>query len=203
MQPPLSFSAAAVQLALITSQTANFTFTSDEMTAALTFAWQDSYVVTTAFDSSLTYVVGTWQYAVPATLTTVKEIEVIIPDNAQEVTPYSTQNYPVKISQDLYEIVNGNIQFFGQAQNYLGTSYTLYLKGNYKLLITDNLPTVNLVNYVLWLAADTLMAQLLLKAAFVFLRNDTNIAAIVAAQKITGTKVLEMKQRLAREYESV
>jgi hypothetical protein len=207
MQPnsptaPIAFAEALASLNILTSQTANFTFTNDEMTQALTTAWNDSFVVTVAYDSSLVYQVGTWVYAIPATMVTVKEIYVILPDNAQEVTPYDTTNYPVKVSQDLYEIVNGNIQFLGESQNYLYDTYTLYLKGNYKLGLSDSLPTVNLINYVLWLAVDTLMRQLLLKSTFVFLRNDATIPAIVAAQKVTSEQVLVYKQRLFREFES-
>lgn len=203
MNPPLGFDDALTQLQLLTSQTAFFTFNNDELTQALTTAWQDSFVVATVFDSSLTYSVGTWQYTVPDTMRTVKEIYVILPSSPQVQSPTGTQNYPVKVSEDLYEIVDGVIQFFGQAQNYLGNSYTLYLKGNYKLTTDDELPTENLINYVLWSAADTLMSQLLLKSAFVFLRNDTTIGAIVAAQKVTQDKVLVYKQRLFREFESV
>lgn len=203
MTPPLSFANALIQLKTLTSQTANFTFTNDELTAALTTAWQDSFVVTTVWDQTLTYVTGTWQYTVPATLTSVKEIYIILPDFTPETTPGTSTQYPGRVDKSLWEVVAGKIQFAQDAQNYIGSNHTLYLKGNYRLTTSDTLPTVNLINYVLWLAANTLMNQLLLKSAFVFLRNDTTIGEIVAAQKITEGQMLQYKQRLAREFESV
>lgn len=200
--PPLTFAEALLALQILTSQTANFTFNNDELTQALTAAWMDGYVVTEAYDSSLTYQSGTYIYAVPASMRTVKEIYIILPVNWQEDAPLLTTAYPGPISPDLYEVINGNIYFRDITQQYFDDSYTLYLKGNYKLSTNDSLPTENLVLYVLWLAADNLMNMLLLKSAFVFLRNDTNVAAIVAASKITSTKVLELKQRLQRSFES-
>lgn len=199
---PLSFANAQTELATITSQTANFTFTSDELTSALTQAWMDGYVVAEKWDSSLTYSQGTYIYTVPATLRTVKEIAIILPANSTDYVPPGAGNYPGTISKDLWEVIDGSIHFRDITQLYFADSYTLYLKGNYKLQTTDSLPTENLCLYVLWLAADNLMQMLLLKSAFVFLRNDTSLQAIVAASKITSMKVLEMKQRLPRGFES-
>lgn len=201
--PPLTFTQALQALAIITTQTANFTFDGDELNSALTQAWMDSFVVWEAYDTSLTYVQGTWIYPIPTTMRTVEEIYIILPVNAQEASPLNTTNYPGPISKDLYEIINGSIYFRDVSQNYFYDSYVLYLKGNYKAQVSDSLPTENLVMYVLWLAADNLMNMLLLKSAFVFLRNDTNIAAIVAAQKVTGTRVLMYKQRLQRSFQSI
>ena len=201
--PPLDYNDALTSLNLLTSQTANFTFTSDEMNLALTNAWNDGFVVSEVWDSSLTYAMGTWQYPIPNTLTTVKEIYIILPQNALDTIPPGGGNYPGKVSSDLWEIVDGNIQFDAATPRYFGDTYTLYLKGNYKLQLTDSLPTTDVINYVLWLAADNLMMQLLLKSAFVFLRNDTQLTAIINAQKTTGTKLLEMKQRLARSFKSM
>lgn len=201
--PPLAYDDALVSLGIITSQTANFTFTSDEMNMALTNAWNDSFVVSTIWDSSLNYATGTWQYPIPSGLTTVKEVSLILPDFGLDTIPPGTSDqYPGRIDSSLWEVVGANLQFAYDAQRYIPDSHVLYLKGTYKLQLSDSLPAVNLINYVLWLAADNLMMQLLLKSAFVFLRNDTNLMAIVNAQKVTGTKVLEMKQRLLREFQS-
>lgn len=201
--PPMTFTEMLVSLNLLTTQTANFTFTSDEINLALTNAWNDSFVVSTVWDSSLNYSTGTWQYPLPATLISVKEVYLILPDFALETIPPGTSDqYPGRIDSSLWEVVDGNLQFAADAQRYIPDSHVLYLKGTYKLQLTDSLPTVNIINYVLWLAADNMMMQLLLKSAFVFLRNDTNLQGIVAAQKVTGTKVLEMKQRLFREFQS-
>lgn len=200
---PFAFTDALTSLTLLTTQTANFTFTSDEVNLALANAWNDGFVVQTVWDSSLTYSTGTWQYPVPDTLDTIKEVYLILPDFALDTIPPGTSDqYPGKIDSHLWEVVDGQLQFSADAQRYIPDSHILYLKGNSKLQLTDDIPTINLANYVLWLAADNMMLQLLLKSAFVFLRNDTNLAGIVAAQKVTGTKVLEMKQRLFREFQS-
>lgn len=200
--PPLTFTEALAALKILTSQTANFTFTNDELTLALTTAWMDGFVTTEAYDSSLTYVPGTYIYTIPTSMRTVKEVYIILPSGSQTSPPFATGNYPGPISSDLYEIINGSIYFRDITQMYMDNNYTLYLKGNYKLQTSDSLPTENLVNYVLWLSADTLMNQLLLKSVFVFLRNDTTVAAIQAAKKITETQVLTYKQRLQRSFES-
>jgi hypothetical protein len=184
----------------MTTQTANFTFTNDELTLALTTAWQDSFVGTVVWDSSTQYVLGQYIYPVPSTMTVVRDIYIIKPETTANT---DEDNYPEKIDQSLYEIINGSIYFLSQWQNFVNDTVTLYIKGYNPLTVSNSLPSNNIINYVLWLAADTLMQQLLLKSAFVFLRNDTSIAAIVNAQKITATQVLKYKQRLFREFESI
>lgn len=192
MNPPLSFSDALTQLKLLTTQSANFTFTDDELTQALQTAWNDTYVCNVVWDSSLTYTVGTWQYLLPDTLTTVREL----------YFKRTSTDYPEKISPDLYEIVNGNIQFGLLTQNWLADNYTLYIKGLYKLTTDDDLETQNLVNYVINLAAETLLNNLVLKRTFVFLRNDTTMGDIVGALRVIQGNVLRYKQAILREFES-
>ena len=192
MNPPLSFTNAKTQLNLLTSQTANFTFTDDEITQALTTAWNDPFVGNVVWDSSLSYVIGTWQYAIPSTLTQVREIYI----------QKTTDQYPQRIDPSLYEIVNGNIQFVEHVQKWIYDTYTLYLKGLYKLTTTDNLVTDNQVNYVLTNAAYILLRQLALKRTFVFLRNDTTMRDIVEARNDMRSDVLRYKQALLREFES-
>jgi hypothetical protein len=199
MNPPLTFANALTQLKLMTTQTANFTFTNDELTQALTIAWQDSFAGNIVWDSSVQYVMGTYQYAIPATLTTVREIYIVKPET--NLTG-AGGNYPEPISQDLYDIVNGKIQFRQIMQNFVGNSVTLYLKGFYSLTVNDNLITDNQVNYVLHLAAYSLLRSLLLKRVFVFLRNDTTTGDIKLATDIMRNEVLTYKQRLLREFES-
>ena len=193
MNPPLPFVDALTQLSLLTSQEGNFTFTTDELTQALTQAWNDTYVVNQVTDSSLTFVPGTYLYAIPATMDVVRSIKFIRTIN----------DYPEEISSDLYSIVAGNIEFNEGMRRWLGDNYTLYIKGSYKVATTDSLLTQNLVNYVLNLAAEILLSRLLLKKTFVFLTNDTTVQEIIASLNTIQGQVLRYKQSLLREYESI
>jgi hypothetical protein len=192
MNPPLSFSNALTQLSLLTSQAGNFTFSSDELTQALTQAWNDTYVVTQVWDGTTAYAPGTWQYPIPATVGVVRGL----------YFQRSTTDYPEEISPNLYDIVSGNIQFNNDMRNWLYDNYTIFIKGSYKLLTTDNLPTTNHINYVLNLAAEGLLARLLLKKTFVFLTNDTSVPEITAALNAIQSQVLRYKQALLRQFES-
>jgi hypothetical protein len=191
MNPPLTQAAALTQLKLYTSQTANFTFTDDELTQALQAAWNDPYVVNVAWDSSISYSAGTWQYAIPATLSTIRGLYFKLDSN----------DYPRPISPDVYEIVNGEIQFRPTIQTILNDTMTIYAKGTYKLTSSDSLTTNAQVNYVINLAAQILLNQLLLKRAFQFLRNDTTTADIVRSLQAIQGNVLRYKQAILREFE--
>lgn len=193
MNPPMNFANGLIQLKLLTSQVANFTFTDDEITQALTTAWQDQFVVNPVWDSSIVYQIGTWQYPVPATIDNIKEVYI----------KRNTDQYPEKISQDLYEIVNGQLQVANKAQLFLDNSYVFYLKGNYKLTTSDSLQTDNQINYVLANAAFILLRQLSLKAAFVFLRNDISMVDIIRAKNDMQNDVIRYRQALSREFETV
>jgi hypothetical protein len=192
MTPPLNFTDAKTQLALLTSQGANFTFTDDELTQALQTAWGDTYVCVAIWDDSLTYTTGTWQYTIPTGLTRVQDI----------FYKRTTTDYPELLSKELYDIVDGKIQFNVNAVKWLGDTYTLYLKGLYKLTTDDELPTDNLVNYTLSLAAYTLLKMLIYKRNFVFLRNDTSMSDIINSRRDMQADMLRYKQALLREFES-
>lgn len=192
LTPPLTFTNAQTELSTLTTQTGNFTFDSDELTQALTEAWNDNYVVNQVWDSSISFQTGTWQYALPSTVTVVRDL----------YYQRSTDDYPERLSPELYEIVNGNIQFLEYTQNWLDDTYTIYIKGAYKLTTSDSLSTYAQVNYVINLAAELLLNRLLLKKTFVFLTNDTTVAEIVAALKIYSAQVLTYKQAILREFES-
>lgn len=192
MNPPLDFPTALQQLAILTSQTANFTFNDDELTQALTTAWQDTNVINPVWDETLTYAIGVFQYPIPDSLDTVKEIYI----------ERASDQYPEKISNHLYEIVAGNIQFHNSVQRFLDNTYVLFLKGGYKLTVDDDLQTDAQINYVLNLAALVLLKQLALKSAFVFLRNDISMSDLIRAKSDLQADVLRYKQALAREFES-
>lgn len=155
-------------------------------------AWNDTYVVKEVWDSSVSFVSGTWQYAVPATVTTVRDL----------YYTRTTTDFPERIDPGLYEVVNGEIQFKEFAQNWLDDTYTLYIKGWYKLQSTDSLTTNNLVNYVLWHAAEILLSNLMFKKTFFFLKTDTNMADIARALQMAQGNTLRYKQGLLRTFES-
>lgn len=193
MNPPLDFADALTQLKLITSQTGNFTFDDDEITQALTEAWNDQYNVTQATDDTTSFVPGTFSYSVPTTISVVRGIF---------YNPTSTDPL-TELGSRLYQINTGNIVFVDDIQCYLDDYYTLYVKGSYKLQTTDDLPSTNNINYVINLAAENLLNRLLLKKTFVFLTNDTSISDIVNTIKIYSNRVLTAKQGLLRQFESV
>lgn len=191
MNPPLSQSDALTQLKLFTSQTNNFTFTDDELNQALQAAWNDAYVIDRVWDGSLTYSDGTWQYTVPDTITVVRGLYFL----------RDSSSNPSLISSDCYEIVNGNIQFNNKIKRVLTSGQTIYIKGSYKLTADDDLSTTTQVNYVINLAAELLLNQLLLKRAFQFLRNDTTTTDIVRTLQAIQGNVLRYKQAIQREFE--
>lgn len=192
MNPPLDQTDALTQLKLLTSQTANFTFTDDEINQALQAAWNDPYVVNVVWDSTTTYTDGTWQYAVPSTMDVVRGI----------YTSSDTTANPDPLSSDLYEVVNGNIQFRNDVRRWLTSGQVLYIKGLAKLSEDDQLDTTNQVNYVINLAAELMLNNLVLKRSFQFLRNDTTMTDIVRALQVVQGNVLRYKQAILREFES-
>jgi hypothetical protein len=193
LNPPLTFAQALVQLKLLTSQTTNFTFTDDELTQALQEAWNNTFVCNTILDSSTSFVSGTYTYNIPATLTVVTGIF---------YKPTSTD--PMKqLDRRLYMIVNGTIQFIDDVTSWLNDTYTLYIKGRYKLTTTDSLTTDNLCNYVISLAAYLLLKRLSYKMTLLFLKNDTSMADIINARRDMQADMLAYKQALQREFEAI
>lgn len=189
----MTFAQGLTELSTMTSQGGNFTFTSDELTQALAEAWNDKFVVSRVYDSTLTYLVGTYSYSVPTSMTVVRDI----------YFQRTSTDYPELLGKDLYEVLNGSIIFNIRAERWLGDNYTLYVRGAYKKTVSDTLDTTHLINYVLNRAAEILLGRLLLKKTFVFLTNDTNVAEINAAINIFRQNVLMAKQGIAREFESV
>ena len=163
------------------------------MTQALTEAWNNAFVVSRVYDSSVTYTTGTFTYALPSTVSVVRDIY---------FQRTSTDN-PELLAKDLYEVLNGNIIFNIKAERWMGDNYQLYIRGVYKKTTSDSLDTTHLINYVLNLAAENLLNRLLLKKTFVFLTNDTSVSEIVAAINVFQNNVLRAKQGIAREFESV
>lgn len=192
MNPPLSLNDATTQLKLLTSQEGNFTFSDDELTQALTTAWNDNFVSVVVWDDTTSFTLGTWQYPIPSGVDVVSDL----------YYTRTTTDSPERLDTSLYEIVNGNIQFTPKASRWLMSTMTIYIKGRTELTTDDDLPTTQLINYVLYTAATILLEQLMLKQAFVFLRNDISMNDIVRALGTIQSAALRYKQALLREYEN-
>lgn len=190
----MDFSDSLAALNIQLGDTGDITFTSDEKERALTKAWNDAYVTITVWDSSLTFATGTYQYALPDTLTTVKDIYISVSN--------STTDAPEPISSDLWEVVEGNIQFSPKA-SFISTGYVLYLKGNYKLdPEVDTLDSVNLQEYVLANAGYQTLLLLSYKKVNLFLKNDTTVSELIALKREFQRDMKEYRTLLAKEYES-
>lgn len=194
MNPPLAFADALTQLKLLTSQTANFTFTDDELTQALQNAWNDTFVCTPVTET-VSFVAGVWQYAIPSGMTTVTGIRFL----------RTSDDFPEPIAKELWKVntATNNVEFSLNARKWFADTYTMYFDGRYKLATTDSLTTDALVNYVLSNAAYLLLRNLLLKHNFVFLRNDITTADIVNARRDMQADMLRYKQALQRDFEAI
>lgn len=191
----MDFATGLTELDTILGDSNNVTFSVEEKTRALTKAWNDSYVVVPVWDdSSLTYSQGTYQYALPADVTALQDIYISVNGTSQPM--------PDPISNDLWELVDGNIHFNQKADLILPAGCTLYLKGRQKLATSDDLPTVNLQEYVLSLAGVNTLTLLTHKKANLFIKNDTSMGELIALRRELMADVKEARTKLAKEYES-
>jgi hypothetical protein len=190
----MDITSALSTLDTVLGDSGDTTFTSTEKTRALTKAWNDPYVVTNVWDTSLTYTQGTYQYTLPAALNTLQDIY-ISPQG-------STQPFPSPINSDMWELVNGKIQFRQRADYLIPNGYTLYLKGHYKLLTTDSIADTNLQEYVLALAGFNTLTMLGHKKANLFVKNDTTMSELIGLRRELLAEVKEYRTRLPKEYES-
>lgn len=183
------------QLNIELGDTGNVTFTVEEKERALTKAWNDSDVVNTVWDTTLTFDHTTYQYAIPSSLDTVKDIYISISN--------STADAPEKIDSDLWEVVNGNIQFSSKATSAIGQGYTLYLKGNYKLdPDSDSISNVTLQEYVTALAGWETLRLLGYKKANLFLKNDISMSELITLKRDFENDVKNLRNKLHTEFES-
>lgn len=183
--------ALLAELNIRLGDTDNFTFTSDEKTSALTEAINDDYTLSPRWISTLTYSVGTYQYAIPATIDVIQDIY-IRPDNSQD--------NPEKISANLWEVVGSNIQFKGIES--VPDGYTLYLKGSYKYTTSDTITETNVQEYVLNLAQRHCLKMLGVKKALRFLKNDTSMSEVVAIKRELDQEVRNYRKRMPTAWEA-
>jgi len=190
----MDFNDTLDELNITLGDTGDVTFTSDEKTRALTKAWNDSYVTQVVWDSSITFETGTYQYAIPTGLTTVKDIYISASNSSSDA--------PEPISSDLWEVVGTNIQLSPKAA-FIPNGYTMYLKGNYKLdPNSDTLDTVNLQEYVLANAGFQTLTLLGHKKINLFLKNDTTMSELIALRREFQRDVKEYRLALQKEYEN-
>lgn len=185
----MDFNAALDELNTTLGDSANITFSADEKTRALTKAWNDPFVVTDGWDDSLTYTQGTYQYSSPF-------------DAVEDIFLTGGTAPGDPISNDLWDLVVGNIQFNQRADNIIPTGSTLYVKGRSKFAITDTLDAVNLQEYVLALAGYNTLTLLSHKKANLFVKNDVTMSELLALRRELLTDVKEARARLPKHYES-
>jgi hypothetical protein len=146
----------------------------DRITQALTKAWNDGYVVLPVYDNSLTYTQSSWQYTLPATISTVDSIYI----------QRDTSDFPESISADFWEVVNGKLQFLDRTRMSMYDTYPLYIRGKYKLTVDDTIPDTShgvvLQSYVVDLAGVNVLKQLSYTKAVAFLNNDTSMSELIA-----------------------
>lgn len=171
--------------------TEDVTFTPEQKQRALTKAWNDSHVVKTVWDTTLTFDQNTYQYTVPTALTTVKDIYIS--------TSNTTMDFPEPIDSDMWEVIDGNIQFVGA--NIIPQGWTLYCKGNKKITVDDTLDTTNLQEYVIALAGYNCLTALSYKKVNLFLKNDTTLSELIGLRRELGAEVKELRAKLQKDYE--
>lgn len=191
---PMTYAETEEALATTLGDAENVTFTPEEKTRALTKAWNDPYVSKTIWDTSVTFAYSTYQYAIPDTLTTVKDIYIRSSNTAD--------TFPRKIDGSLWEVVNGNIQFGPAANAYIPSTYGLFLKGTKKLTTSDTLVSTTMDEYVIALAGYNTLILLGHKKVNLFLKNDTTMSELIALKREFERDVVNLRSRLAREYES-
>jgi len=191
----VDINAALVSLNTTLGDTANTTFSVTEKTRALTKAFNDSYVVADVWDSTLSYTQGTYQYAIPAALTSIQDIY-LSPSG-------SSQPFPEPISSDLWELVSGQIQFRQKADWFIPDGYTLYIKGKIKLATTDTAVDELQYEYIIALAGHNTLTMLGHKKANLFVKNDTTMSELIVLRRELLTEVKELRTRLPKQFESI
>lgn len=190
----LSYSDAQTTLNTILGDSSDTTFTTSEKQRALTKAWNDGYVTNEVWDTSLTYTTGTYQYTLPATLTTLQDIYI-------SVTGTSSP-FPDPIDNSMWELVNGQIQLNWKADSIIPSGYTLYLKGRFKLTTSDSITDTNMQEYVLVLAQVDTIRLLMHKKVNLFTKNDVTVSELIGTKRELEQDVIRLRQQLRRSWES-
>jgi len=190
----MSFSDATTELDIILGDAADVTFNTSEKERALTKAWNDPYVVDENWDTSLSYTSGTYRYAKPSGVDSIQDIYIS--------TTGSTNPMPDPIDADLWDDVNGYIQFSSKADSVISSTYTLYIKSLKKLTVSDSIEDTNLQEYVLALAGAYTLKLLAHKKANLFTKNDVSMAELIGLKRELENDVISLRRSLRRRWES-
>lgn len=181
------------ELNITLNDTDSVTFTPEQKERALQKAWNDSYVVETVYDSTTIFATNTWNYPIPTTLTTVKDI----------FMPRSSLDAPETISSEAYDVSGGNIRLNAYGRRIFTNGDTLTIKGNKKLdYESDTLDTPALQEYVIALAGYNTLTLLTFQKANLFLKNDTTMGELITLRRELANEVKEYRSRLEKSYES-
>lgn len=191
----MEFSDSLDELNITLGDSGDVTFTPEEKERALTKAWNDAFVVVTVWDTSLIFSHSIYQYDVPEGLTTIKDIYISRSNSAVD--------FPDKVAGNLWEVVDGIIQFKNNATYYIPDGFTLYLKGSNKLTVDDTIDDVNLQEYVVATAGVNTLTALGFKKANLFLKNDLTMGELITLRRELKQEVLELRAKLARSFETV
>lgn len=190
----MTFATGLTTLDTILGDSTNVTFTTGEKTRALTKAWNDPYVVNEVFDTSLTFSSGTYQYTIPATISSIQDIY---------LSPTGSSNpFPDPIDADLWHEVNGKINFTSQAPRVIPHGYTLYIQGHYKLATSDSIANTDMQEYVLALAGVETLKLLTHKKANLFTKNDVTMSELIGLRRELQQDVINLRKSLRRTWES-
>lgn len=187
----MDFSTSKTELNVLLSNTSGFVFNDQEVTQMLTDAWNDKWAVQPVWDStSISFVQGTYQYLLPSTITTVSAVYM----------ERSTSNLPEEISGELWEVINGNIQFNDRAYQTIPSGTQMFLRGRYKVTTDDSVDDVGLQEYIVALAGYNALRYLLFKKTNQFLRNDTSVSEIIATRTALFADLVQWRHQIGSEF---
>jgi len=185
----MDFTALYNELNILLGDSDNFTFTPEEKERALTQAINDRYVVQTA-TGTFTYSATTRAYAMPAGLTTVRNLQFSTTSDWQRTLP-----------GDAYEVIDNTIYMDYDYRYEIPEGATITVVGNKKLTVGDTITKTNLQEYIFTLAHYNTLALLGTKKTNRFIKNDTNMNEIIALRRELQNNILQQRQSLARNYE--
>lgn len=192
--PALDFDTAQTTLNTIIGDAADTTFSSSEKQRALTKAWNDPYVVNEVWNTSLTFASGTYEYTLPATMTSLQDIY-LSPTG-------SSSPFPDPIDSSLWSLVNGKIQFSSRASMIISHGATLYLKGLFKLTTSDSIANADMQEYVLSMAGVETLKMLTHKKANLFTKNDITMSELIGLKRELQQDVIDLRRKLRHSWES-
>lgn len=178
------------QLNLMLGDSSNFALTSDQKNQAMTQAFNDKWAVTPVWDNSLTFSISQYKYPLPATVTTVSDVYL----------ERDVSQFPEWIGRDLWEVINGNLQFNNVAHWTIPDTYPLWLKGYYKIQTTDTVNDTSLQNYILAVAGWICLRNLTYTKINSFLRNDTTVSELLATRKEMLNDIMLWRQQIGTDF---